>query len=113
MVSLVAAVYLLLRRGNAIAPGVTPPVRLRRWAAAFFGVVALAHLWWLYIYFFLSDLQSPAYTLTVMFDCVTLLTTTAGTLLSMLQDRRRPVWRVVVAMVPFVVFLGGISGLSQ
>ena len=48
-----------------------------------------------------------------MFDCVTLLTTTAGTLLSMLQDRRRPVWRVVVAMVSFVVFLGGISGLSQ
>lgn len=31
VVPLIAAVYLLLRRGNAIAPGVTPPVRLRRW----------------------------------------------------------------------------------
>ena len=28
----------------------------------------------------------------MLVDCVTLLTTTAGTLLSMLQDRRRPVW---------------------
>jgi hypothetical protein len=25
-----AAIYLLLRRGNAFAPGVTPPMRLRR-----------------------------------------------------------------------------------
>ena len=29
---------LLQIRVNAIAPGVTPPVRLRRWTAAFFGV---------------------------------------------------------------------------
>ena len=28
------ALYLLLRRSNAIAPEVTPPLRLRRWAAA-------------------------------------------------------------------------------
>ena len=41
-----AAVYLLLRRGNAFAPDVTPPVRLRRWAAAFFAVAALGHVWW-------------------------------------------------------------------
>ena len=32
--SVAAAIYLLLRRGNAIAPGVTPPLRLRLWAAA-------------------------------------------------------------------------------
>ena len=41
VVPLIAAVYLLLRRGNAFAPGVTPPVRLRRWAAAFFAVLPL------------------------------------------------------------------------
>ena len=46
-VPLIAALYLLLRRGNAFAPDVTPPVRLRRWAAAFFAVAALGHVWWL------------------------------------------------------------------
>ena len=34
----VASVYLLLRRGNAFASDITPPVRLRRWTAAFFAV---------------------------------------------------------------------------
>jgi len=33
VVPLIAPLYLLLRRANAIAPGNTPPVRLRRWAA--------------------------------------------------------------------------------
>ena len=41
---LFAAIYLLLRRGNAFAPDVTPPVRLRRWAASFFSVAALGHI---------------------------------------------------------------------
>ena len=36
VVPFMAAIYLLLRRGNAFAPEVTPPVRLRRWAASFF-----------------------------------------------------------------------------
>ena len=44
MVPLIAALYLLLRRGNAIAPGVTPPVRLRRWTASFFVVLSLSHV---------------------------------------------------------------------
>ena len=33
VVPAIAAVYLLLRKGNAFAPDITPPVRLRRWAA--------------------------------------------------------------------------------
>ena len=36
--ALMASCYLLFRRGNAIAPDVTPPVRLRRWTAALFAV---------------------------------------------------------------------------
>ncbi|MBO5632968.1 MAG: hypothetical protein J5965_28250 [Aeriscardovia sp.] len=47
VVPLLAALYLLLQPVNAIAPGVTPPVRLRRWTAAFFAFTALSHLWWL------------------------------------------------------------------
>ena len=42
-----ACLYLLLRRANAIAPEVTSPVRLRRWTAAFFAVLAIGHLWYL------------------------------------------------------------------
>ena len=45
VVPLIAALYLLLRRGNAFASDVTPPLRLRRWAASFFAVAALDHVW--------------------------------------------------------------------
>ena len=35
MTAIIACCYLLLRRGNAFAPDNTPPLRLRRWTAAF------------------------------------------------------------------------------
>ena len=104
---LFAAVYLLLRRGNAFAPDITPPVRLRRWAASFFAVAALGHVWWLLFYIFSSDIRSVSYIAVVMLDWVTLLPTVAGTLLAMLQDRRRPVWPIFVAMIPIVALGGG------
>ena len=103
VVPLIAALYLLLRRGNAFAPDVTPPVRLRRWAASFFAVAALGHVWWMLFYIYSHDLQSTSYVVVVILDGVALLTTIAGTLLAMLQDRRRPVWIAFAAMVPFVV----------
>ena len=113
-VPLLAALYLLLRRGNAFAPDITPPVRLRRWAASFFIMAALGHVWWMLYYVYSRDLRfldavppSPGYVAVVVLDCVSLLTTLAGTLLSMLQDRRRRIWPVFVAMVPFLV-LGGV-----
>ena len=104
---LVAALYLLLRPYNVFSASITPPVRLRRWAAAFFAFSALTHVWWLLFYVYSGDLNSAAYKLIVITDCVLLLTTIAGTMLSMLQDRRRPVWPVFVAMLPFVA-LGGV-----
>ncbi len=106
VVPLIAALYLLLRRENAIAPGVTSPVRLRRWTVSFFTVLILAHVWWLLFYIYSSDLQSVAYLVLVMVDCVLLFVTFAGMLLAMLQDRRRPVWPAMVALIPFVA-LGG------
>ena len=102
VVPLIGALYLLLRRGNAIAPDVTPPARLRRWAAAFFGVTALAHVWWMLFYFYCGDLNSVSYLLVVTLDCVLLFTTFSGMLLAMLQDRRRPVWPALTLMIPFV-----------
>ena len=105
VVPLMAALYLLLRRGNAITPGVTPPLRLRRWTAAFFAVVTLAHVWWLLFYILSGDLQSVACLVLAMGDCVLLFATFAGTLLAMLQDRYRPVWPALVAVIPFVVLV--------
>jgi len=103
VVPLTAAVYLLLRRGNAFASDVTPPLRLRRWAAAFFAIATLIHVWWFLFYVSSSEYMSAAYVAAVMLDCSTMLTTIAGTLLAMLQDRRRPVWPVFAAVAPFVV----------
>ena len=106
VVPLIAALYLLLRRGNAFAPDVTPPVRLRRWTAAFFAVSALAHVWWILFYIYSGDLHSVTYLLLAMVDCVLLFITFAGMLLAMLQDRRRPVWPALVVMIPFVALMG-------
>ena len=106
VVPLIAALYLLLCRGNAFAPDVTPPGRLRRWAASFFAVMALAHVWWLLFYIYSCDLQSGSYLVLAMVDSLLLFVTFAGMLLAMLQDRRRPVWPALVAMIPFVA-LGG------
>jgi len=39
--TVVLFLYLLLCRGKAIAPDITPPARLRRWAAALFAVHVL------------------------------------------------------------------------
>lgn len=101
VVPLMAAVYLLLRRSNAFAPDVTPPLRLRRWAAAFFAVSALSHVWWLLFIIYSGNIHSSSYVVVAVVDCVGMMTTIAGTLLSMLQDRRRPVWPVVVALIPY------------
>ena len=106
VVPLLAALYLLLQPVNAIAPGTTPPVRLRRWTAAFFAFTTLSHLWWLLFIIFSLDLESLCYQLIVLTDTMLLLTTIAGTMLSMLQDRRRPMWPVLVAMLPFVALFG-------
>ncbi|MBQ2210573.1 MAG: hypothetical protein II404_11515 [Prevotella sp.] len=44
-----------IKEANAIAPDITPPVRLRRWTAAFFASVTLCLLWYLPMYFLTSE----------------------------------------------------------
>ena len=51
-------------------------------------------------------MDSLCYQLIILTDTMLLLTTIAGTMLSMLQDRRRPMWPVLVAMLPFVALFG-------
>jgi AraC-like DNA-binding protein len=105
VVPLMAAVYLLLGRGNVFAPDVTPPVRLRRWAASFFAASVLGHVWWYLFYMYSSDVNSVWFLLVILFDYVGMVITIAGTLLSMLQDRKRRIWLAFVAMIPFSVFM--------
>ena len=102
-VAVVLFLYLLLCRGKAIAPDITPPARLRRWAAALFGVMALAHIWWILFYTYSDDTRSVIYGLLVAIDCMVLPFVFVGTLLTMLQDRRRPLWPIFVVMTPCAV----------
>lgn len=103
VVPLLAALYLLLRRSNAIAPDVTPPLRLRRWAASFFIASALGHVWWYLFLVYSCDIHSACYVVVAVVDCFGMLTTITGTLLAMLQDHKRPVWPVVAALTPYLV----------
>ena len=103
---LIACCYLLFRRGNAFAADITPPLRLRRWAAAFFGVAFVGHVWWFLFYIYSGDIHSISCMVVSMLDCVGLLTTIPGTLFAMLQDRKRHVWPIVTATIPYAVLWG-------
>ena len=106
MLALIACCYLLFRRSNAIAPDVTPPVRLRRWTAVFFAAIALCHLWYLPMYFLTSPDEVMLGSLIAgWLDCMTVIPLMIIILLTMLQDRRRPLWPVCVIIAPLVVGL--------
>lgn len=100
MTALIACIYLLFRKSNSIAPDVTPPMPLRRWAAAFLGVTFLGHIYWLLFYLYSGDTNSVGCTIATYLDCLTLFTTIPGTLFAMLQDRKRHVWPIVIATIP-------------
>ena len=102
--ALLASCYLLFRRANAIAPNITPPIRLRRWTTAFFAFFALNHLWYMPI-FFLSSSEAIMMTDLIggLLDCMTLFPVAIIVLLAMLQDHKRPLWPVAVMVTPIVV----------
>ena len=100
----IASFYLLFRRGNAFAADITPPRRLRRWTAAFFGVIAAGHLWYLPATVLTSDDDIMLSLLIgALLDCVLTIPLVLVVMLCMLQDRRRPLWPVGVMVVPLVV----------
>ena len=108
MTALIACIYLLFRKSNAISPDVTPPMPLRRWAAALLGITFMGHIYWLLFYLYSGDTNSVGCMIAAYLDCLTLFTTIPGTLFAMLQDRKRHVWPVVIATIPF----GGILALQ-
>jgi AraC-like DNA-binding protein/nitrate reductase NapE component len=100
----IACLYLLLRRGNAFAPDVTPPARLRRWTAVFFAVIALGHLWYLPPVMLTSaDAILLSLLIGVLLDCLLTVPLAIVILLCMLQDRQRPLWPAWVMMLPTIV----------
>ncbi|MCR5780205.1 MAG: AraC family transcriptional regulator [Bacteroidaceae bacterium] len=98
-----ACIYLLMRQGNAFAKDITPPLRLRRWTALFFFVIAMAHLWYLPV----AVLDSSEDVMLCMLigallDCMLAIPLALIVMLCMLQDRRRPLWPVGVMVAPLV-----------
>ena len=102
--AVIAALYLLFRRANAIAPDVTPPRTLRRWTAALFLAIALSHVWWYMLgVCWLTDDRLVRNITAVMLDRITLVPLVIAMLLNMLQDSRRPLWPWLLAQVPVIV----------
>lgn len=104
MLNLMAAIYLWFRKANAIAPEVTSPVRLRHWTAAFLLASAFSHVWWLLgVYHPLTKDPMVGYGVLCILDIITVFPTMMCTLLSMLQDKRRPLWPFCVALLPSLI----------
>ena len=99
-------VYLLFRRGNAFAADVTPPLRLRRWTAAFLAVIALGHVWyWPAMAFSSSEAVERWMLIGALLDCLLTIPVALVVMLCMLQDKRRPLWPVWAAVAPLVILM--------
>lgn len=105
--ALMASAYLLFRRGNAFAEDIIPPLRLRRWTAVFFGIMAAGHLWYL-PGSMVDDSQTATLWMLIggLLDCLLTLPVALIVMLCMLQDRRRPLWPVWAAVAPLVILMG-------
>lgn len=110
LLALVAALYLLLRRGNAFEPALSSSRRLRRRTAAFLLAVAMSHVWWVPGTVWLTDDRLVRDILAIMLDHLTLVPLVLGVLLAMLQDRRRPWWPWWLAEVPVLAL--GAAGMA-
>ncbi len=100
MMSSVACGYILLRKGNAFSSDVNPPARLRNFTAVFFASIAVSHIWWWLFRFAWPGSYSPQTAILCMsFDVLVVLPALLCMLLAMLQDRRRPLWNVIVVEI--------------
>lgn len=105
MLALAAAIYLWLRRNNAIATDVIPPKTLRYWTATFFFTVTLSHIWWYVLgVYWLTDDRLVRNITGIMLDHVTLVPLVMVILIRLLQDRQRRIWTWFLAHMPVLVF---------
>lgn len=104
LLAVMACLYLLLTRGNMFSSAINPPKTLRRWTAAFMASVAASHVWWVMLgMYWLTDDRLSRNIVAITLDRLTFVPLMMVVLLRMLQDRRRPLWPVFVAMIPFAV----------
>ena len=103
--ALVAAVYLLWRRGNAVVGDEMSSSRaLRWWTAAFLLSVFMSHVWWAVLGpVWLTDDRLVRNIVAIALDRLTFVPLMMCVLVRMLQDRRRPVWPVWAAVAPIAV----------
>ena len=73
-----------------------------QWAAAFLIASALSHVFWVF-YAYHSSLT--VYVIVCGLDLLMLFPAIAGILMSMLQDRKRPVFPLLLALIPALVLL--------
>ena len=104
MLAMLACCYFLFTRGNLFSSDNVPPRVLRRWGAAFMASVAASHVWWylLGIYYFADD-RLMRNIVAIALDRLTLVPLMMCVLIRMLQDRRRQLWPVLVAIAPIAV----------
>ncbi len=106
MMALLAGAYLWLRNGNAVSRGMESPKELRHWAAAFLIAVAASHVWWALLgAIWLTDDRLMRNIVAITLDRISFVPLMICVLLRMLQNRRRPLWPVVVAIAPLLVWM--------
>ena len=100
----VACLYLVFRRGNAFTRRISTPKRLRQWTAAFFGIVALGHLWYL-PGTMMADGDAAALWMLIgaLLDCMLTMPLALVVMLCMLQDRKRPLWIAWLITAPLII----------
>ena len=103
MAAIIAGLYMLFRRHNAIAPQITSPKLLRRWAAAFLFASAASHIWWTVLgTVWLVDDRLVRNIINLTLDRLTFMPLMMVMLLRMLQDRKRKIWPIFVALILLV-----------
>lgn len=104
LIAVFSCSYLLFTRGNLFLASIHPPKALRRWTAAFLASVAASHVWWslLGIYWLVDD-RLLRNIVAITLDRLTFVPLMMCVLLRLLQDRKRSLWPVWVAMIPVAV----------
>lgn len=103
--ALVAALYLLFGRGNAVAGDeVVPSTELKRWTAAFMAAVFGSHAWWAVLgTVVLTDDRLVRNIVAITLDRLTFVPLMMCVLVRMLQDRHRPLWPIIPVFAPIAI----------
>ena len=99
--ALVAGLYLLFRRSNAIEPSINSSKNLRQWAAAFMFSLVASHLWWPVVGVSGPDEDRLVRVIIVeALDYITFFPLLVVVLVNMLQDRQRKLWPIGAFLTP-------------